>query len=248
MHIQVLLFAFLLSALSASCQSTSSKVTIPAQQTFMLGEYSDFAYKAKLTNKGSKTVTIQLRNKSDQSVVSSLQLSPKQSESVEVTADQLVAMKNATKGDALIVAKMSKKIYGMSYVGQMEEALDEEVEIEVIQAPSESIPEPNMVDANATSATEKVTATVSGGQALVLGEGTSDQYSADLKTIGGSIKVSIRDRNTGEQTQGFGLGNAGATVNIRPNEVIYLLSVGAVPAVVSVGFSKAVSGMRKVAI
>jgi len=243
MRVQILFFALLFSSITASCQSSSAGVDIPAKQTFLLGEYADYDYKAKLENKGSQTVTIELRSKENGELVSSIQLSPKQSESFEVPAEQIVAMVNSSDRKAKIFAKMSKKVVGMSYVGQ-----DEEIDLETIQAarvPSSN--KPVVVDPNAGTAQENAKATVKTGEALVLGEGTSEAYAAEISKIGGSIKVSIRDRRTNEQTQGFGLGSGRSeTVNIRPYEVIYLVHDGGLPARVSVTFSKPVSGARVV--
>ncbi len=243
MRFQVLFFALLFTALTASCQSSSAGVDIPAKQTFLLGEYADYSYKAKLENKGSQAVTIELRSKEKGELVSSIQLSPKQSESFQVPADQIVAMVNSSNRKAKIFAKMSKKVIGMSYVGQ-----EEEIDLATIQAarvPSSN--EPIAIDSNAGPAKEKAKATVKSGEAFVLGEGTSDNYAVDISKVGGSIKVSIRDRRTNEQTQGFGLGNMGIEkVNIRPYEVIYLVHDGGIPARVSVDFSQPVSGARVV--
>lgn len=238
MRIQLLFFVVLFTALTAFGQRTSAGVEIPPQQTFLLGEYADYAYKAKLENKGSKVVIVELRNKADQSVISTVQLSPKQTESFQVAADQVVAMRNPHDRKAKVNAKMSTTVVGMRYVENEEELLT--------PAPSESEPSLNgiSIDPNASPAEENVKASISKGEAFVLGEGTSTTYSVDLKKMGGSVKVSIRDRRTSEQTQGFGLGNAGATVNLRPYEVIYLVHDGGLPARVSATFSEPVSGAR----
>jgi hypothetical protein len=241
MRIQVFLFALLLLATSASCQRSSAGVAIPSQQTFLLGEYADYPYEAKLENKGSQMVTIELRSKSDQSVMSSVQLSPKQVESFQVSLDQIVAMVNSSNSEAQISAKMSKKVIGMNYVGQ-----EEEVELSV--ATSEKVKTQNGITLteNAGPPRKKSKATISSGEAFVLGEGTSSNYSADLKVFGGPIKVSVRDRRSNEQTQGYGLANGSETINIRPYEILYLVHEGKIPARVSVDFSKPVSGARVV--
>ncbi|MFK8057132.1 MAG: hypothetical protein AB8F78_13495 [Saprospiraceae bacterium] len=245
MRIQFFIFIFLFTALSVSCQS-SAGVSIPSKQTFILGEFSDYGYKAKLENKGDQVVTVQLRSKEDASVITTIQLSPKQKESLSVAADQLVAMENASSTEAQVNVKMSKTVKGMSYEGGGLEEETAAAPTETKPTNAKSAPSEYTVDANATPAQNRATATIGKGEAFILGEGTSAKYSVDLKTMGGSIKVSIRNRDTKEQTQGFGLGNGGETVYIRPYEVIYLLNSGSGPAIVSAAFSEPVSGARKV--
>jgi len=244
MRIQILFFVLLFSTLAAKCQRTSAGVTIPPQQTFLLGEYEDDGYTAKLVNKGAQNITIELKRKADDALISSVQLSPKQAKSFEVESGQVVAMVNSTDTEAQVSAKMSTKVVGMRYVEAKKSKASMQEEP---QTSTKASPKSYSTVSNASSATSEVKETVSKGQTLILGEGTSDSYSFSVRKIGGSIKVSIRNRETNEQTQGFGLGNVGVEeVNIRPYEVVYLINTGSVPAMVSVGFSKPVNGLRKV--
>ena len=120
MRFQDLLCAILLTVSAASCQRSSAGVTIPPEQTFLLGKLSNYSFKAKLKNKGSQVVSIELRSIGDGSIISTVQLSPKQVESFEVSADQLVAMVNSSSANAEVSAKLNKTVAGMSYVDHRE--------------------------------------------------------------------------------------------------------------------------------
>lgn len=242
MRFILFIFTVLLLSSVAAAQNSSAGVNIPAHQTFVLGEYEKEPYTAKLENKGQVEVLLSILNKDDKSLITSIKLAPKQSEKVEISPDQLVTMENSSDRKAKVFVKMTETVEGMRYIDQSEEI--EIVDTEV----QENLPQEVEVDSSASAAKEKVISTLAPGRTWILGEGTSAHYSVLLKRSGGGVKVSIRDRKTGVQTQGFGLGPAedGATVHIRPHEVIYLVNTSILPANVSAEFSQAVSGSRKV--
>ena len=227
-------------AYASSAQSTAN-VTIPGEQTFILGEYADYAYRAKLTNEGRRLVTVTLRDKETDVAAESVALAPGEQAAFEVAASQEVTLENANARPAKVFVRMSRTVEGMRYVGLDGEDLDKSPAGAEL---TRGLP-PIEVDADAGPAQAKATATLGRDQQFVVGEGTSASYAADLNNLGAAIEVSVRDRRTGEQTQGFGLGRAGkATVNVRPHEVLYLVHEGRGTTRVSVDFDREVSGAR----
>ena len=205
----------------------------------MLGEYADYKYKAKLRNDGAQDVRVVLRDKDSKAEATSITLRPGQGEAVVVSANQEVTLQNASISRATVYVTMSKTVEGMRYVandGSEPAAMDK-------PSPQQARPLSLSAEVVNQKPQEQITQQLSQGEALVLGEGTQDSYSVDFTSLSGSINVSVRDRKTGEQTQGFGLGRK-ATVYIRPNEVIYLLNAGSGRARVKAKFSAAVRGAR----
>lgn len=239
-----LIFIACIISTSVYAQTSTAGVDIPANQTFILGEYSDFDYKAKLTNDGQVAITIQLRDKVSKAVEQTFVLKPKQSESVKVAASQIVTMENATAIPGSVEAVLSKTVYGMGYVAN--EAMEvEQLGLSSKPTPGEFDDAPVEIDAEAGPEQKKVSQQILAGQELIIGEGTRTNYTAFISKQGGDIEVSIRDRRTQQQTQGFGLGNTGKVeVSIGPTEVIHLVNVGKKAAKTTVRFSEPVSGAR----
>ena len=235
-----LLPALCLALLAAACSRSTAGLTIPARQTFLLGEYADYDYTAKLDNRGGEAVTVRLRDKGSKAVVQEIRLDPEASGSLDVGAGQEVAIENANDGEAELLVRMSRGVQGMRYVGNDGAELADAPaagEVPVFTqalAPAEAGPERTRAVASLTP-----------GQRFVLGEGTSADYAATIRNRGAAIDVRVRDRRTGEQTQGFGLAKRGReTVYVRPHEVLTLEHAGEGPTEIAVTFDRAVSGAR----
>ena len=242
MRIAILISSLFFSILSVSCQRSTAGLTIPPRQTFILGEYAQYGYDARLRNDGKEAVTVQLRDKTSGAVAKTVELAPGSKESFAVEASQEVTLANETDRKAKVYVVMSEEVQGMRYVandgGPLErEVTEDDVRVALLMAPP--------TDAAPAPATEEAFTKLAAGETFVLGEGTEAEYSAKLSRLLGDIEVSVRDRETGEQTQSFGLGRT-ATVYIRPYEVIYLVNAGSRSANVRAVFSQPVSGARVV--
>ncbi|MEM9931246.1 MAG: hypothetical protein AAF840_15625 [Bacteroidota bacterium] len=82
-------------------------------------------------------------------------------------------------------------------------------------------------------------------QEFILGEGRHGSYKATLKNKSTTdVMVSVRDKDTKEQTQGFGLSGT-ATVRIGANEVVHLINESDQAIEVKATLSRSkVEGMR----
>lgn len=87
--------------------------------------------------------------------------------------------------------------------------------------------------------------TIPAQQEFVLGEYQKSSFKAKLNnTSNKMMEVSVVDKETNEQTQGFGLdGKASATVNISENEKVVLKNPNDEDITVKVKMSKTVKGM-----
>lgn len=230
-----LIFLFLFPTLLAA---NDAGVTIPAGQTFILGEYMKEAYNAKLTNNGPQTVRVTLVEKADGTISQTLELASGTSDRVKVEPAYEVHLTNDSDQPAEVRVKMSKRVSGMRYIGQDEPET-------VATDSKENSPQDARIflpKEGASSAKKEVTITIPIGQQLVVGEGTSTSYSADLR-VTRQVKISIRDKQTGAQTQGFGL-RGKERVNIRRHENIYVVNESNAPVKVTVKMTKAIAGER----
>ncbi len=106
--------AILLTLLS--CSTFKSGLTIPANQTFLLGEYNDQNYSAELINRSNLTVTIKAVDKNSGEVTQSFGLAPKGKTKVYISKDETVYFENANGIDVLVDVILSKGVEGMRYV------------------------------------------------------------------------------------------------------------------------------------
>lgn len=230
-----LIFFFLLPALLAV---NDAGVTIPARQTFILGEYMNEAYNAKLINKGPQTVTVSLVSKVDGVVQQTLDLASGTSDRLQVEPAYEVHLTNDSDQPAEVQVRMSKRVSGMRYIGQdMPTEASADAQETVRQDTRVFVPKKD-----AGSAKEKVVVTIPVGQQLVIGEGTSASYTAELR-VTRQVKISIRDKETGAQTQGFGL-RGKERVHVRRHENIYVVNESGAPVKVTVEMTKSVAGER----
>jgi len=226
---------FLSLFLLPCCAQKTAGVTIPAQQKFILGEYMDSPYTAKMDNQGAQPITVVLVNKKSRETSETIVLESGAATKLQVDPSFEVHLRNATNTKGFVFVKMSKKVPGMRYAGQDDS--------EEKQRRSED----NRVfvkaqDAGPAQASMK--AIIPAGQQLVVGEGSSTNYTATIKSSGGhEIMVSIRDKQTGVQTQGFGL-KGKDEVHIRRHENIYLTNKYGKDLKVKITTSKPISGER----
>ena len=101
----LLLSAFLI----VSCSSFKSGLTVPANQTFILGEYNDKNYSAQLKNKSNFTIVVKAIDKNSGAVTQSFGLGAKGKTKIYID-------KNENKTDAKIDVILSKGVEGMRYI------------------------------------------------------------------------------------------------------------------------------------
>ena len=226
------LVAAALLALS-SCSRTTAGVTIPAQERFILGEYMQEAYTAKLTNQGSRSVTVLVVDKQDRSTARNLPLESGERTELLVEPAYEVHLQNSTNRNALVFVEMSKNVPGMRYVahdqsGEQPGIATDERTFEPVEG--------------AGPAKASLWTTIPVGQQLVVGEGTSAVYNAKINARG-DIKVSVRDKETGAQTQGFGMRGT-QRITVRKHEDVYLVNTSSEAVTVRMSLSEPVSGER----
>ena len=93
----------LISALLiVSCSSFKSGLTVPANQTFILGEYNDKNYSAQLKNKSDFTVIVKAIDKNSGAVIQSFGLGAKGKTKIYIGKNETVYFVNENKTDAKI--------------------------------------------------------------------------------------------------------------------------------------------------
>ena len=111
-----LLFAFTILLTLNSCSTFKSGLTIPANQTFLLGEFNDKNYTAELVNKSNLTVIVKALDKKTGEVTQSLELTPKGKTKVYISKDETVYFENENKVDVKVDVILTKFVEGMRYV------------------------------------------------------------------------------------------------------------------------------------
>ena len=110
------LILLLFIPLALGCSSFKSGLTIPANQTFLLGEFNDKNYSAELVNKSNLTVIVKALDKKTGEVTQSLELTPKGKTKVYISKDETVYFENENKVDVKVDVILSKGVEGMRYV------------------------------------------------------------------------------------------------------------------------------------
>ena len=236
-----LLFLALAAVSLASCSRSTAGLTIPPQQTFLLGEYADYDYRASVRNDGPQAVTVALRDKGSETFGEPQTLAPAERTAVVVDARQEVLIANASDRAAELYVVMSRNVTGMRYLeadgSGVEPVRREEGRLTPI-TPAESVASPR----------EEVSVSLPQNRQYVLGEGEAGGYAAEVTIRGrrsAEIEVAALSRETGLQMQGFGAGwRSTNTVHVRPGEVLYVRNVGAGTAEVRVRFDRPVAGAR----
>ena len=109
-----LVFTILISL--NSCSTFKSGLTIPANQTFLLGELNDKNYSAELVNKSNLTVIVKAVSKKSGEVTQSFGLAPKGRTKVYISKDETVYFENENGTEVKVDVKLSKGVEGMRYI------------------------------------------------------------------------------------------------------------------------------------
>lgn len=110
----VLVFIFI-STLN-SCSTFKSGLTIPANQTFLLGEFNDKNYFAELFNRSNLTVVIKVLDEDSGEVQQSFGLTPKDKTKVYISKNETVYFVNENGSDVKVDVILSKGVEGMRYI------------------------------------------------------------------------------------------------------------------------------------
>ena len=217
--IALFLLFFTVGTFASFAQNKTAGVNIPANQTFILGEYMKADYKATLRNDGRQTVQVKLVDKATRETLETITLAPKAKEKVTVDPSREVHLVNRNKGKAKVYVVMSETVPGMRYV-------DVDAELPPA-APRPAAPaEAEKAPLTCPHETEIVVPAFS---TFRFAPDRPTKYAAVIQNKGSrNVNVRIRDRNTDEQTQGFGLGRYGdPVVYLKDSEVLTLVNKGA---------------------
>ena len=110
----ILLLLFI--SLTLGCTAVKSGLTIPANQTFLLGEFNDKNYSAELINKSDLTVTVKAIDKNTGEVTQSFGLAPKGKTKIYISKDETVYFKNENLIDVKVDVILNKGVQGMRYI------------------------------------------------------------------------------------------------------------------------------------
>ena len=111
-----LLFAFTILLTLNSCSTFKSGLTIPARETFLLGEFNDKNYSAELINKSNSTVIVKAVDKKSGEVTQNFGLAPKGKTKVYISKDETLYFENENIRDVRIDVILNKGVEGMRYI------------------------------------------------------------------------------------------------------------------------------------
>ena len=99
-----------------SCSTFKSGLTIPANETFILGESNSKNYSAELVNTSDYEVKIREEKKQNGEYTQGFGLAPKGKVTVYVSSDEIIKFINNNNLPVKVNVKMSKEVYGMRYI------------------------------------------------------------------------------------------------------------------------------------
>ena len=99
-----------------SCSTFKSGLTIPANETFILGESNLKNYSAELVNTSDYEVKIRGEKKQNGEYTQGFGLAPKGKVTVYVSSDEIIKFINNNNLPVKVNVKMSKEVYGMRYI------------------------------------------------------------------------------------------------------------------------------------
>jgi hypothetical protein len=111
-----LLLVMLFIPIVLGCSSFKSGLTIPANQTFILGESNSKNYSAELVNTSDYEVKIRDEKKQNGEYTQGFGLAPKGKVTVYVSSDEIIKFINNNNLPVKVNVKMSKEVYGMRYI------------------------------------------------------------------------------------------------------------------------------------
>ena len=110
----ILLLLFI--SLTLGCTAVKSGLTIPANETFILGESNSKNYSAELANTSNYEVKIRGEKKQNGEYTQGFGLAPKGKVTVYVSSDEIIKFINNNNLPVKVNVKMSKEVYGMRYI------------------------------------------------------------------------------------------------------------------------------------
>jgi len=93
-----------------------SGLTIPANQTFILGEFNNKNYSAELINQSELKVMVKVIEKESGVVIRSFGLAPKERTKIYISKTNTVYFENENKVDVKVDVILTKFVEGMRYV------------------------------------------------------------------------------------------------------------------------------------
>ena len=93
-----------------------SGLTIPANQTFILGEFNNKNYSAELINQSELKVMVKVIEKESGVVIRSFGLAPKERTKIYISKTNTVYFENENNVDVKVDVILSKGVEGMRYV------------------------------------------------------------------------------------------------------------------------------------
>lgn len=105
-----------LSFIYVSCGSFKSGLTIPANQTFVLGELNTKNYSAELSNISEFTVLVSIQSKTSGQILNELELEPNQKIKVFIGKDEVTYFKNDNEEAVKVNVVLNKGVEGMRYM------------------------------------------------------------------------------------------------------------------------------------
>ena len=109
-----LIFVSFVSALS--CTTFKSGLSIPPNETFILGESNSKNYSTELVNTSYYEVKIRGEKKQNGEYTQGFSLAPKGKAKVNVSYDEVIKFINNNNQSVKVNVKMSKEVYGMRYI------------------------------------------------------------------------------------------------------------------------------------
>ena len=111
-----LILLLLFIPLVLGCSSFKSGLTIPANQTFILGEFNNKNYSAELINQSELKVMVKVIEKESGVVIRSFGLAPNERTKIYISKTNTVYFENENKVDVKVDVILSKGVEGMRYV------------------------------------------------------------------------------------------------------------------------------------
>ena len=238
------LFFFLMFVLTSCAQGTAG-VTIPAGQTFVLGEYRTEGYRATMTNKSNRDVAVQLVDQANGTVAQTIQLGGKDKTTLKVADGQSVHLINSNNRSVQVMVRSAVKgSQGMRYVDNDDVAKPEKITLPVTSPATKPAPAASPSENDGTSNT-RLKVTLEPGQRLIVGEGSSKPYNLTISNRGSDLDVTGRNKANDKRMQGFGLGRFGKVeMSIRANENLVIKNNSAKKSTVTLKTDRPVAGAR----
>ena len=115
---KTLVFVLIVALALNSCSTSKSGLTIPANQTFLLGEFNDKNFSAELINTSNLTVIVKALDKKSGEVTQSFGLVPKGKTKAYISKDETVYLENKNGTDVKVDVVLNKDVHGMRYVNK----------------------------------------------------------------------------------------------------------------------------------